>query len=70
MRTVAIMLSSVRALLWSLVAVGSGPSAQAADLPSYFKEIVGTETASPAEIGTKNILQLTSSMFEALQAGG
>ena len=33
-------------------------------MPSYFKEIVGTQTASPAEIGTKNILQLNTTMFE------
>jgi hypothetical protein len=59
MRTAAIY-----ALLFSLVTIGSGPSAHAAELPSYFKEIVGTETASPAEIGTKNILQLNTTMFE------
>ena len=58
------MLGGVCALLSSVVAVGSGPSARAADLPSYFNEIVGTETASPAEIGTKNILQLNTTMFE------
>jgi hypothetical protein len=62
MRTVAITLGGVCALLLTLV--GSGPSAHAADLPSYFKEIVGAETASPAEIGTKNILQLNTTMFE------
>ena len=62
MRTVAIALGGVCALLLSLV--GSRPSAHAADLPSYFKDIVGTETASPAEIGTKNILQLNTTMFE------
>jgi hypothetical protein len=59
MRTAAIY-----ALLFSLVTIGSGPSAHAVELPSYFKEIVGTETASPAEIGTKNILQLNTTMFE------
>ncbi len=64
MRTAAIMLGGVCAFLSSLVAIGSGPSAHAADLPSYFNEIVGTETASPAEIGTKNILQLNTTMFE------
>jgi hypothetical protein len=46
--------------LLSLVVVG----ARAADVPSYFKEIVGTQTATPAEIGTKNILQLNTTMFE------
>src|SRR5580698_11549332 len=64
MRNFAIMLGGVCALLSSLIAVGSGLSAHAADLPSYFKEIVGTETASPAEIGTKNVLQLNTTMFE------
>ena len=62
MRTVAIALGGICALMLSLA--GSRPSAHAADLPSYFKDIVGTETASPAEIGTKNILQLNTTMFE------
>jgi hypothetical protein len=61
MRTVATTLGGVCALLLSLA--GAGPS-HAAELPSYFKDIVGTETASPAEIGTKNILQLNTTMFE------
>src|ERR1700676_5054827 len=64
MRTVAIMMGGAGALLSSLVVVGSGLSAHAAELPSYFKEIVGTQAASPAEIGTKNILQLNATMFE------
>ena len=38
----------------SLVAVGAGPSAHAGDLPSYFKEIVGAETSTPAHVGAKN----------------
>jgi hypothetical protein len=58
------MMGGVCALLSSLVVVGSGLSAHAADLPSYFKEIVGTQTASAAEIGTKNVLQLNTTMFE------
>jgi hypothetical protein len=64
MRTVAIVMGGACALLSSLVVVGSCTSAHAADVPSYFKEIVGTQTASPAEIGTKNILQLNTTMFE------
>ena len=64
MRIVLIMLGGACALLSSLVVVGSGSSAQAAELPSYFKEIVGAQTASPAEIGTRNILQLNTTMFE------
>jgi hypothetical protein len=64
MRTVAIMLGSVCALLSSLVAVGSGPSAHAGDLRSYFKEIGGAETSTPAHVGARNIPQLNSSMLE------
>jgi hypothetical protein len=64
MRTVAIVMGGVCALLSSLVVVGSCSSAHAADVPFYFKEIVGTQTASPVEIGTKNILQLNTTMFE------
>ncbi len=64
MRTVAITMGGACALLSYLVVVASGPPARAADMPAYFKEIVGTQTASPAEIGTKNILQLNTTMFE------
>jgi hypothetical protein len=64
MRTVAIVMGGVCALLSPLVVAGSGPAARAADLPPYFKEIVGTQTASAGEIGTKNILQLNTTMFE------
>jgi hypothetical protein len=64
MRFIAIMMRGVCALLSSLVVVGSVSPARAADVPSYFKEIVGTQTASPAEIDTKNILQLNTTMFE------
>ena len=64
MRNFAIMMGGACALLSSLGVVGSHSAARAADVPSYFKEIVGTQTASPAEIGTKNMLQLNSTMFE------
>jgi hypothetical protein len=64
MRTVAIMIGGVCALLSSLAVVGSGSSARAADLSAYFNQIVGTQTASPADIGTKNVLQLNTTMFE------
>ena len=63
-RATAITLCGTYALLLSLVTFESGPPASAAELPSYFKDIVRTETASPAEIGTKNILQLNTTMFE------
>jgi hypothetical protein len=62
MRNVAIMVAGTGALLSSLV-VGSGAPARA-EMPSYFKEIVGTETATPADIATKNLLQLNTTMFE------
>lgn len=41
-----------------------GSPASEAELPAALKEIVGAETASPAEVGTKNILQLNKTMFE------
>jgi hypothetical protein len=63
MRTFGITMGAVGALLSSLVA-GPGSPARAADVPSYFKEIVGTETATPADIGTRNVLQLNTTMFE------
>jgi hypothetical protein len=63
MRSVAIIVGGACALLWALVgAPGSLP--RAAEVPTYFKEIVGSEAATPAEIGTKNILQLNTTMFE------
>jgi hypothetical protein len=64
MRTVAMIRMGGACALLSWLAVGSGPPARAADVPTYFKEIVGTQSASPAEIGTKNILQLNTTMFE------
>jgi hypothetical protein len=68
MRTVAVTMGGVCALLSSLAIPGS--PARAADVPSYFKEIVGTQSASPAEIGTKNILQLNTTMFELYSDAG
>jgi hypothetical protein len=62
MRAVAIVIGGAVVLL-SLV-VGSGAPARAADMPSYFKEIVGTEIATPTDISTKNLLQLNTTMFE------
>jgi hypothetical protein len=63
MRIIAIIMGGAGALLSSLVA-GPGSPPRAAGVPTYFKEIVGTQTATPAEIGTKNILQLNTTMFE------
>jgi hypothetical protein len=44
--------------------IGPGARAQGAEVPGYFKTVVGTQAASPAEVGTKNVLQLNTSMFE------
>ena len=52
------------ALLASLAIVGPCSQAQGTELPTYFKEIVGTSAPSPADIGTKNILQLNTTTFE------
>src|SRR5258705_6605435 len=52
------------ATMLSLALSGAVVSAKAADLPPYFKDIVGTQTATPAEIGTKDVLQLNTTMFE------
>jgi hypothetical protein len=64
MRTVAITIGGACLLLSSLVAAGVGEPARGAGVPSYFDEILGTQTASPADIGTKNVLQLNTTMFE------
>ena len=53
-----------RMLLLSLLALGAATSACAAEPPDYLKTVVGTETATPAEIGINNVLQLNRSMFE------
>src|SRR5262245_12883547 len=45
-------------MLPPLAAIESGSPARAAEVPAYFKPIVGTETSTAAEIGTKNVLQL------------
>jgi hypothetical protein len=63
MRTVAIIMGGACALLLALVA-GPASLPRAAEVPTYFKEIVGNEAATPAETGTKNIMQLNTTMFE------
>jgi hypothetical protein len=52
------------ALLASLAIIGPASQVHGAEVPAYLKSIVGTETASAAEVATKNILQLNTSMFE------
>ncbi|MGJ0424493.1 hypothetical protein [Methylocystis sp.] len=52
-------------LLSSVVVFGlSASPARATELPSYFTGLVGAETASPADIANKNILQLNTTMFQ------
>jgi hypothetical protein len=51
-------------LLSPSVVVESGSPARAVELPPYFAPIMGTQTSSAAEIGTKNVLQLNTTMFE------
>jgi hypothetical protein len=57
-------IGSAWALLASLAFIGPGSPAQGADVPAYLKSIVSSQAASAAEVGTKNILQLNTSMFE------
>jgi hypothetical protein len=60
----SIIVCSIALLLPSVAALENGSRARAAEVPTYFKPIVGTETSSAAEIGTKNVLQLNTTMFE------
>ena len=62
MRIFGLGLSSACALL-SFALVVTVP-ARAGDVPDYFKKILGVESATPTEVGAKNILQLNTSMFE------
>jgi hypothetical protein len=55
---------SARALVISMAIGLCGSQPQAEEAPPSLKPILSTQTASPAEIGTKNILQLNASMFE------
>lgn len=70
MRTVAVMMAGAGALLSSLVFVGSGSPARAAELPAYLQGIVGTSTSGAGEVATKNILQLNTSMFDLYTEAG
>jgi hypothetical protein len=60
----SIIVCSIGLILPALAAIENGSLARAAEVPAYFKPIVGTETSSAAEIGTKNVLQLNTTMFE------
>src|SRR5215475_1229084 len=60
----SIIVCSIGLILPALAAIENGSLARAAEVPAYFKPIVGTETSSATEIGTKNVLQLNTTMFE------
>ncbi len=64
MKHASIIVCSIGLMIPALAAIENGSPARAADVPAYFKPIVGTETSSAAEIGTKNVLQLNTTMFE------
>ncbi len=64
MKHASIIVCSIGLLLAPLAAIENGSPARAAEVPAYFKPIVGTETSSAAVIGTKNVLQLNTTMFE------
>jgi hypothetical protein len=64
MRTFGIAISGVSTLMSLLLLMAPGAPARAGDMPDYFKEIVGAETASPAEVGAENILALNATMFD------
>jgi hypothetical protein len=63
MHTFTIVIRRIALLSFALILTPHAP-ARAGDAPDYFKEIVGVETATPAEIETKNILALNATMFD------
>jgi hypothetical protein len=65
----ASMMKCGATVLFALVALGAGAPARA-QVPDYLQTIVGTETTTPADIGTKNVLQLNRSMFELYDDSG
>jgi hypothetical protein len=62
MRSVALIIGSAGVL--ATLAMAPVSPAGAADVPAYFNTIVGTETTTPGDIATKNVLQLNTTMFE------
>jgi hypothetical protein len=63
-RTFRIVISGVGALMSLAILLTPAASARAGGVPEYFREIVGAETATPAEVGAKNILALNATMFD------
>ena len=68
MRHLSFKLAS--ASLLAAAALGAAPAVQAADLPDYLKAITGTTPPQPADLATKNVLQLNTSMFALYNNAG
>ena len=64
MRIFRIVISGVSAVMSLAVLLAPEAPARAGDVPEYFKEIVRTETSTPAEVAAKNILALNATMFD------
>jgi hypothetical protein len=64
MKQTSMLIGSVCALLASFAIVAPPSLAQDAGVPPYLKSIVRPQAATPAEVGTKDILQLNATMFE------
>lgn len=63
MHNVSTIKRGSRALLLTVLALGAGSPARAADLPDYFKVLSSTPNTSPVEVANRNVLQLNTSMF-------
>src|SRR5262249_51531317 len=61
--TFTIVIRRVALMSFALFLTPHAP-ARAGDVPDHFKEIVGAQTATPAEVETKNILALNATMFD------
>ncbi len=55
---------AARCALTAISVVLAGGAVQAADLPPYMQGLVGASAVSPAEIATRNVLQLNATMFD------
>jgi hypothetical protein len=55
---------------FAAAALCAAPAVQAADLPDYLKAITGTTPPAPADLATKNVLQLNTSMFALYDNAG
>src|SRR6266446_645516 len=64
MKQTSMLIGSVCALLASFAIIAPPSLAQDAGVPPYLESIVRPQAATPAEVGTKDILQLNATMFE------